>query len=30
MAGKKSYAGIEIEFTANYSQLVESLKKIDN
>lgn len=30
MAGKKSYAGIEIEFTANYSDLVESLKKIDN
>lgn len=29
MAKKNSYAGIEIEFTANYSDLVESLKKID-
>ena len=29
MAGKKSYAGIEIEFTANYSELVASLKRID-
>ncbi|MCR5815965.1 MAG: hypothetical protein K6F91_03695 [Ruminococcus sp.] len=30
MAGKKSYAGIEIEFTANYSDLVKSLRKIDD
>ena len=29
MAGKKSYAGIEIEFSANYSDLVEGLSKID-
>ena len=29
MAGKKSYAGIEIEFSANYSNLVEGLSKID-
>lgn len=29
MAGKKSYAGIEIEFSANYNDLVKGLSEID-